>query len=437
VSSPWSHPTGVPGASPDTSGARDPAEGWVYDWNSTEEGPGAVALSRVLIDDETLRDGLQNPSAKDPSPDEKLRFLHILARIGVHSVDIGLPASGESAAAAALLLAKEVARHRLPLVLNCAARTLVKDIQPVLEISQKAGIPIEVATFLGSSTIRQVAERWDLDFLLSRTIEAVGCVVSAGLPSMFVTEDTTRARPEVLEALYTAAVRAGAGRVCIADTTGFATPDGASRIVRFIGEVVRKAGGDRVRIDWHGHQDRGLGIASSLAAYRAGAERLHGSGLGLGERVGNTPLELLVVNLKLMGLWDRDVTPLRDYVEWVSENCGLEIPPNYPVFGRNAFRTGTGIHAAAIFKAIQRGEMDIAERVYSSVPASWFGMKQVVELGPMSGESNAAYWLWSHGEAVEEGLVQHLLRAAKASQRTLLDGEIRAEIEMYKKGKGE
>jgi 2-isopropylmalate synthase len=254
---------------------------------------------------------------------------------------------------------------------------------------------------------------------------------------MFVTEDTTRAHPEVLRALYTAAVRAGSRRVCIADTTGFATPAGADRLVRFVAGVVRDAGCGEIGIDWHGHQDRGLGVASSLAAFGAGAERLHGSALGLGERVGNTPLDQIAVNLKLMGVWPRDVTPLKEYVGWVSRHCGVEIPANYPVFGRNAFRTGTGIHAAAIYKALVRGEHEVAERVYSAVPASWFGMEQVVELGPMSGESNAACWLMAHGEPVGEGLVQHLLKVAKASTRTLLDEEIRAEMEAYRSKKGE
>ena len=425
---------------PDVPGAEAFGESggsWIYDWNVPPDEVPARSDRTVLLNDETLRDGLQSPSAKDPPVQEKCRFLHILARMGIHSVDIGLPGAGKEAAADALAMAKVIVRERLPLMANCAARTLAKDIDPALEISQKAGIPLEVATFVGSSTIRQVAERWDLNFLLKCTEEAVTRVVRAGLPSMFVTEDTTRARPEVLRALYTAAVRAGARRVCIADTTGFATPEGAARLVRFVAGLLREAGCGPVGIDWHGHQDRGLGVASTLAAFSAGAERLHGSGLGLGERVGNTPMDQVIVNLKLMGHWRRDVTPLKEYVGWVAEHCGVEVPENYPVFGRNAFRTGTGIHAAAIYKAILRGEREVAERVYSAVPASWFGMEQVVELGPMSGDSNAACWLMARGEPVEDGLVRHLLRVAKASNRTLLDGEIWAEIEMYRKEMGE
>jgi 2-isopropylmalate synthase len=410
---------------------------WIYDWNLPPDNDATRSDRTLLLNDETLRDGLQSPSAKDPPVHEKCRFLQILARMGVQSVDIGLPGAGQEAAADALAMAKEIARERLPLAANCAARTLARDIDPALEIAQKAGIPLEVATFVGSSTIRQMAEQWDLDFLLRCTEEAVTRVVRAGLPSMFVTEDTTRARPEVLKALYTAAIRAGARRVCIADTTGYATPEGAARLVRFVAGVVREAECGPVGIDWHGHQDRGLGVASTLAAFSAGAERLHGSGLGLGERVGNTPMDQVIVNLKLLGLWQRDVTPLKDYVGWVAVHCGVEIPPNYPVFGRNAFRTGTGIHAAAIYKATMRGEREVAERVYSAVPANWFGMEQVIELGPMSGESNAACWLMARGEPAEDGLVRHLLKVAKASNRTLLDGEIRAEIEAYRKNKGE
>ena len=411
--------------------------GWVYDWNSVG-GPGTDILpAGVELDDETLRDGLQNPSVIDPPLEEKKRYLHILSALGVNSVDIGLPAAGGHYAEDTLALAREIAEYRLPLSPNCAARTLAADIDAIINISQKAGIAIEIATFVGSSPIRHIVEGWDLKFLLRATENSVKRVIKAGLPSMFVTEDTTRAHPDMLKVLYTTALNTGSRRVCIADTAGFASPRGSRSIVLFMRDLIARSGISGVGIDWHGHMDRGLGVANSIAAFEAGATRVHGSGLGLGERVGNTPLDQLVVNFKMMGFWPNELLALKDYVEWVAKNTGVEIPPNYPVFGRNAYRTGTGIHASAIYKAVSRGESRIAELVYSSVPASWFGLTQVVEVGPMSWESNVLYWLREHGVEAEDDLVHALVKRAKSSRKTLSDDEIRDEIDRYRGGSPE
>lgn len=255
----------------------------VFDWNSPGPGEGTAGAVRRLVeaDDETLRDGLQSPSAKNPPLQSKLEFLRILVRLGVQAVDIGLPAAGPHILEDTLFLAKEIASERLPIEANCAARTLSADIRPILEISQKAGIRIRVATFIGSSAVRQYTEGWDLAFLLKATRESVSEAVRAGMPVLFVTEDTTRAQPAVLKELYTAAIECGADRICLADTVGCATPDGARRLVSFIAGVIASTGAD-VGIDWHGHMDRGLGISSALAALDAGASRLHGSAMGLG-----------------------------------------------------------------------------------------------------------------------------------------------------------
>lgn len=397
----------------------------VYDWNAQppEEAPGRAFRRLVETDDETLRDGLQSPSARNPPLQSKLEFLRILVRLGVQAVDIGLPAAGPHIREDTLFLAKEVANERLPIEPNCAARTLSQDIRPILEISQRAGIPIRVATFIGSSAVRQYTEGWDLDFLLKVTRESVTEAVRAGMPVLFVTEDTTRAQPAVLEALYTAAIDCGADRICLADTVGCSTPEGARRLVSFIRGVI-DATGVKVGIDWHGHMDRGLGIGSALAALDAGADRLHGSAMGLGERVGNTPLDLLLINLKLMGRWDGDLAPLSDYVEWVARWTGVPIPWNYPVFGRDAYRTGTGVHAAAILKALHKGEQDLVDIVYSAVPASWFSRQQTIVVGPMSGESNVIFWLRQHGVEPDPDRVGAIRKLAKDSDHTLSDDEI-------------
>jgi 2-isopropylmalate synthase len=325
-------------------------------------------------------------------------------------------------------LAEEIVRHDLPLAANCAARTVAADILPVVEIAQRTGLEIEVACFLGSSPIRQYAEGWDMDRLLRLTEDAVALAAGEGLPVMYVTEDTTRAQPEDLRRLYTTAIEAGARRVCIADTVGHATPNGARRVTRYLREVV-DATGEEVAVDWHGHRDRGFSLINALAAAEAGADRLHGTVLGLGERVGNTPLELLLVNLVLLGWRQRDLSSLPRLCERVARVTGVPFPDNWPVFGADAFRTGTGVHAAAIAKARKKGDDWLADRIYSGVPAALVGRRQEIEIGPMSGLSNVICWLEERGIEPEEDLVQALFQRAKGSVRILGEEECREVIE--------
>ena len=399
---------------------------WVYDWNRC----GDAAPERCVPEacpveghDETLRDGLQCPSAKNPPLQAKRDFLHILVRMGVHSVDIGLPASGRHVREDTLRLAEEIARGSLPLEATCAARTVEADVRSIVEISQRAGIPICVALFIGSSAVRKFIEGWDLAFLQKATRECVSLAVGEGLPVVFVTEDTTRAFPRVIRDLYATAMGCGARRICIADTVGCATPTVARNLVAFVRGLMAESG-QEVRLDWHGHNDRGLGLMTALVALEAGVDRLHGSALGLGERVGNTPLDLLLVNLKLMGRWPGDLAPLSDYVEWTARWTGVQIPWNYPVFGRDAYRTSTGVHASAILKALDQGHDALADVVYSAVPPSWFDKSQIIEVGPMSGESNAVFWLKGHGFEPTQENIAAVMRLAKASNQTLSDEEL-------------
>jgi isopropylmalate/homocitrate/citramalate synthase len=398
---------------------------WIYDWNTAtppQIGPG----TRVMLDDETLRDGLQNPSVSDPSVEEKIEILHLMESLGIDSVNIGLPGAGPRAAAHAEALAREIATKRMKIKPNCAARTHENDIRPIVEISQRVGIAIEAATFLGSSPIRRLVEDWSVDHLQRTTEKAVTFAVEHGLPSMYVTEDTIRTDPETVKRLYSTAIHNGARAVVLCDTVGHATPKGAFNLVKFVVEEVVKPSGERIRVDWHGHNDRGLAIANSLAAVAGGAHQVHGAANALGERVGNTPMELMLVNLRLMGLIDRDLSNLRYYCETVARATKTSIPPNYPVIGHDAFRTATGVHAAAIIKAIQKHDRRLADEVYSGVPAHLFGFEQVIEIGPMSGKSNVLYWLARHHIPAEDALVSRILDAAKQSARVLTDDEVRA-----------
>jgi isopropylmalate/homocitrate/citramalate synthase len=395
----------------------------IHDWNGTAAAP----PREVMLDDETLRDGLQSPSVRCPTIDEKIEILHLIDRLGIDTANIGLPGAGPHVVQDVERLAREIVDGRLRVRANCAARTVAADIRPVVEVSQRVGLAIECCAFIGSSPLRQYAEGWTLDQLLTLTEDAVGFAVGEGLPVMYVTEDTTRADPASLRALYSTAIRAGAKRVCVSDTVGHATPAGAAAVVRFIAGVVEECGGG-VGIDWHGHRDRDFAIANSMAALEAGATRLHGAAIGIGERVGNTPMDTLLVNLVLMGYLDRDLSALVEYCETVSRTTGVPIPPNYPVIGRDAFRTATGVHAAAVIKAFRKQEQDLVDAVYSGVPASMVGRNQEIEVGPMSGKSNVIFWLESRGLSASDDNVERVFMKAKRSATVLTEAEILAEL---------
>jgi 2-isopropylmalate synthase len=399
-----------------------PASDLIYDWNLEEptfDAPGR----RISFDDETLRDGLQSPSVCEPPVEKKIELLHLMDDLGIDTADIGLPGAGGTHAAGVERLAREIVEQKMRIRPNCAARTHQNDIRPIAEISQRAGIAIEACTFIGSSPVRSYAEGWTLEQLLKLTEDAVTFAVSQDLPTMFVTEDTTRAAPETIRALYTTAIQAGARAVCVCDTVGHSTPDGARSVVRFVKKIIEEQGGG-VRLDWHGHQDRGLGVINSLAAIEGGADQVHGSALGIGERVGNTPMDQLLVNLKLLGWIDNDLSKLKDYCEAAAESCQWTIPLNYPVFGRDAFRTATGVHAAAVIKSFRKGDTELADLIYSGVPAGLFGLRQVIEVGPMSGKSNVIYWLESRGLEATDERVARIYDRAKSAQGVLSEDEV-------------
>jgi 2-isopropylmalate synthase len=397
----------------------------IYDWNHDVVGP---SHPEALLDDETLRDGLQSPSVRTPPVDEKIEILRHMDALGIDTADIGLPGAGPKIAEDVEKLARAIRDDRMKIRANCAARTLVADITPIVEITQRTGLPIECCTFIGSSPIRQYAEGWSLDFLRTCTERAITFAVKEGLRVMYVTEDTTRADPEQLRLLYTTAVQAGASRLCIADTVGHSTPNGAKAIVTFVKSLVAELGVE-VGIDWHGHRDRGFGVASAIAALEAGATRLHGAAIGIGERSGNTPMDLLLVNLVMMGYIDRDLSKLGAYCSAVARACDVRIPPNYPVIGTDAFRTATGVHAAAVMKAYKMGDRALMDAVYAAVPASLVGREQEIEVGPLSGRSNVVFWLEKHGLPASDEVVDRVLAAAKASNRILTRVQIQQLID--------
>lgn len=394
----------------------------IHDWN--HEG-GFVFRSKpgFQLNDETLRDGLQSPSVRDPAIERKLEILHLMNDLGLDAADLGLPGAGVRAVQDIERLTREIVTEKLAVSPNVAVRTLAADIEPVLGISERAGMPVEACAFLGSSAIRRYTEGWKMDHLLKLTEDAVRFGVERGIPMCYVTEDTTRADPESLDALYSCAIRAGAKRIVVADTVGHATPIGVRALLKFVFGIVRRCGAE-VAVDWHGHSDRGLAIPNCMMAIATGADRIHATALGVGERCGNAQMDLLLVNLRLEGLLDRDLSKLGRYVRAVSSATGVPIPFNYPVFGEDAFRTSTGVHAAAILKARRKGREQLADQVYSGVPAGMVGLHQKVEIGFMSGRSNVIFALESRGIEVDDGLIDRILTAAKKSPTVLTEVEI-------------
>ena len=396
----------------------------IHDWNRAQElNPPS---RKPQLQDETLRDGLQSPSVRDPDITAKRDLLHRLVRLGIDAVDLGMPGAGPNAMAAVKALLIEIRDHRLPIEPNSAVRTVEADLAQLADVQQKVGLALEAGAFLGSSPIRMGAEGWDLNHLVHLTRKAVAFCRRNDVPVMMVTEDTTRACPEHLKTIYLAAIEEGARAICLSDTCGHATPDGVRNLVRFVKEeVVRDL---PIRIDWHGHNDRGLGVANAIAAFEAGADRIHGSILGIGERSGNVAIDQLMVNLTLMGVWEGDLTDLPALAARVAELCDIPIPVNYPILGRDAFRTGTGVHAAAIVKALRKGDVALADAVYSGVPAALVGRRQEIEIGPVAGQSNVIYWLERNGYDTSPERIERILSLAKKSHRILTESEIESAL---------
>ena len=406
---------------------RDRAAGLIFDWNEVNR-KGRILPKNATFFDETLRDGLQNPSVVDPGIEEKLKILHLMDDLGIHVADVGLPGSSKRAFEDVLRLCKEVVDCNMKIKIACAGRTVVSDITPMIELSQRSGIPVEVYAFIGSSPIRQYVESWDIALIAKRSTEAIDVAVKAGLPVAYVTEDTTRSRPEVLTTLFRAAIDHGATRLCLSDTVGHATPDGVRNLIQFTKNVVAGTGAE-IGIDWHGHNDRGLALENAIWAFEYGADRVHATGLGIGERVGNAQMELLLLNLKLLGQLDgQDLTKLLEYCETIARAVKWDIPISYPLVGRDAFRTATGVHASAVIKAMAKGDTWLADRIYSGVPAGMIGRSQEICIGFMSGASNVNHWLTSRNIAVDDELVTEILKAAKALDHIMVDEEVMAVI---------
>ena len=409
----------------------------IYDWNTVEYDFKRDAANHphgVWFDDETLRDGLQSPSARNPTIEQKIELLGYMEQLGLQKVDLGLPGAGPFHRSHIDAMLTHIRENDFAIRPGAAVRTLMGDIEPLVEMQAKHEMEIQASAFLGTSPIRQYTEGWTMEKLMTTMEKAVSYAVENDVPVMFVTEDTTRSNPEDVKMIYQRAMELGVRRLCVCDTCGHVTPNGVKKLLAFIDEeVIKDAGYQRrqIEVNWHGHQDRGLGVANNIAAVEAGADVSHGTALGVGERAGNAPLDQTLVNLKLMGVIDNDLTMLDTYMQKANEYVEVPLPRNYPVFGEDAFETGTGVHASAVIKAMRKGDNWLADRVYSGVPAGDFGLKQVIRIGHMSGRSNIIWWLEQEGIEPQDDLVAHLFEVAKSQKRNMLDEEIHAAVAAF------
>ena len=409
----------------------------IYDWNIIDYEINRNPANHphgVWFDDETLRDGLQSPSARNPTIDEKKELLTYMEKLGIQKVDLGLPGAGPFHREHFNSMLSHIIDNDYQIRPGAAVRTLMHDIEPLVEMQEKHGIQIQASAFLGTSPIRQYTEGWTMEKLISTMEKAVSYAVENDVPVMFVTEDTTRSNPDDVRAIYQRAMELGVRRLCVCDTCGHVTPNGVKKLLNFVDEEVIKDGGykrNEIEVNWHGHQDRGLGVANNIAAVEAGADVIHGTALGVGERAGNAPLDQTLVNLKLMGVIDNDLTLLDEYMRTANKYIEVPLPRNYPVFGEDAFETGTGVHASAVIKAMRKGDDWLADRVYSGVPAGDFGLKQVIRIGHMAGRSNIIWWLEQNGYDVTDELVAHLFEVAKSQRRNMLDSEVESAVNQF------
>ncbi|MEW6279772.1 MAG: 2-isopropylmalate synthase [Candidatus Eremiobacterota bacterium] len=388
----------------------------IYDWNR-QHGPVAWPAEPEVLD-LTLWEAGHCPEALQPSLADRIDLLHRMGELGINAACVGSAAT--TAWPEALALLSEWADSRLTVRPACLCQPEREQLDRVLEAAQGVSVLLEA----GVSPLEEWKGRQHLLHRLEVLRECALYASGHGLTVTVLCPDVAQAPPDFLIALWSTAIQAGASRLALVDSTGFATPPGAARLVQFAREVVRRLGRE-VGLDWHGYNDRGLALANALTALEAGAQRVHASALGLAERAGCVPLDLLLVNLRLLGAVDRPMEALAGYCQQVAAACKVDVLPNYPVLGQDAFRTGTGVHAAAIVKAERKGFSALADLIYSGVPAGMFGFEQVIEVGPMAGESNVLFWLRKQGLEPTPERVEAIMGLAKSSDHVLTDREIR------------
>lgn len=391
----------------------------IFDW-----GEYSFPSLPISVFDTTLRDGLQSPQIKkQPTLVEKVEFLAMAEEIGIDAIEIGFPVSSEFHKNDVIKLANHAKKNKYKILLSCLSRTTIKDVQAIIDVSQKAGISVGVNLLIGSSKIRRLVEEWDIKEMEKWIRQSIELAKANNLPVEFCTEDTTRTDPKMLKCLYQIAIQHGVKRIWIADTVGIATPSSAKKICNYIKKKI--IGAKKIGLDWHGHDDKGLGVANSLIAVENGADRIQATALGIGERAGNTAMEPVLLNLVLAGSKKYNLTKLGKYSEAASKMFNIPIRDSYPAIGKLVHTTAVGMHAAAIYKAKELNRDDLAGLVYSSYNPQLVGRESNIFIGPMSGAANVEWNLDRLHIKKKPELIEKLLDKAKSENRYLTDEDIK------------
>lgn len=397
----------------------------VYDWNMTDADAPLARGVRVI--DETLYEAVHAASAL-PDAGAISELLRCMPAIGIS--EVGLGALSASTLPEIVRRARLIAEERLPLAPACVVDAVSTEVDRVAHVLDASGGRLTVTLLVQASSLQQRALGQAPDRALADLEGALEAAARCGADSALLLHDAGRAHPAPLRRIVNAALGHGVERVCLWDSAGRTSPRGAGRLVAFMRRVAAERDA-LIQVGWFGRNDRDLALASALEARRRGADALHATALGLGHGAGCVPIDLLLANLLLLEVIDSDLSALKQYCDLAARAFGFSIPASYPVFGGDAFRTATGVHAAAIIKARDKGDHWLADRVYSSVPAGLFGLHQIIDVGPMSGESNAVAWLRHHGFTPQPELVKRIIARAKASKATLTAEEMREEIQAF------
>jgi 2-isopropylmalate synthase len=361
----------------------------LYSWSSQREisSPLRTPQVHVEIDDETWRDGMQGTQTeRHPDTEERREYLVFAGKNGfIEHADIGFPGSGIKHRNEMVNLINSLEEKKAGITLSAAGRGSAKDdIRAILEVSSRTGYPLEGDLFLDTSEIRAKVEGWDRTEKLKSLKDNISLLKKEGLPVMFVLERATTTSPKELYDPLMMAIDLGVDRICIADTQGIITPQGVSNIFRWVINEIGENNKD-LKLDFHEHNDLGMGIANCLVAAAEGVDRLHATARGIGERAGNVNLEQLLVVLSAKGYRKTDVRKIRDFAEMSASMLGLEISKYEPIIGENSMETASGVHASAYGKS----------ELHENLPPIYFpfdlkdtGSKAVVKIGPSGGIAN-------------------------------------------------
>ncbi len=356
-------------------------------------------VQKYAIDDETLRDGVQAPYVLQPTIEQALTIFEFSRKLGVQKADIGFAASSPTTFNRIKEVAKQNYGEGTPITISCAARTTIGDIDPIIKLSQEIGNPIEADTFIGTDPLRMKVEGWTPEFMANQVEQVTRYAIDHGVPTMLVTETSfagIQQIPNVVRDIYLAGLNAGAGRVCLCDTTGAHTFDEIIEGIHWMRNLLDTNGFHHVGIDFHGHDDLTNAVSNSVAAFMAGADRVHATILGIGERRGNTDLIPLLVQLDKKEMnSDHNLHILPEYAMYASSVLGVPISDTHPVIGPDARCMVSGVHATAALKGLEQGHKGI----YLPFDPDSLGIKpsHTTKIGQMAGKGNVLLFALMEG----------------------------------------